>query len=149
MNFLLGFKLLTYQHDSHLQAQIQACISNPTGQTHYTWNGNLLLRKGKIVVSKDAALRKDILLQYHDSALGGHSGTQATYKRINHTMYWKGLKKDVYNHVQACIICQQHKGETIAPPGLLQPIPIPERVWTEISKDFIWGYPTLMVKQPF
>lgn len=101
----------------------------------------MLLRKGKIVVGKDDQLRKDILLHYHDSALGGHSGTQATYKRISQTMYWKGLKKDVYNHVQACLVCQQHKGETIATPGLLQPIPIPDKVWNELSMDFIVGLP--------
>lgn len=56
-------------------------------------------------------------------------------------MYWKGLKKNVYNHVQECLICQQNKGETVATPGLLQPIPKPERVWTEISMDFIVGLP--------
>lgn len=115
----------TYQADTHLQAKIQECIANPTATTTYQWNGEFLLRKGKVVVGKDSGLRWDILLHHHDGAIGGHSGTQATYKRIIQHMYWKGLKKDVYHHVQACLICQQHKGENVASPGLLQPIPIP------------------------
>lgn len=124
-----------------MQSHIQACIADPTITHPYQWTGELLLRKGKIVIGQDPDLRKDILLHYHDSAVGGHSGTQATYKRINQTMYWKGLKNDVYQHLQACLTCQQHKGETVATPSLLQPIPIPDKVWTKISMDFIVGLP--------
>lgn len=31
---------VVYQGDPHLQAQIQACISNPSATTKYTWTGN-------------------------------------------------------------------------------------------------------------
>lgn len=130
-----------YQTDDHLKTQIQNCITNPTAASNYQWNEEFLLRKRKIVVGKEPGLRKDILTYHHDSAVGGHSGTQATYKRINQSLYWKGLKKDVYQHVQACLVCQKHKGEIMATPGLLQPIPIPDKVWTELSMDFIVGLP--------
>lgn len=51
------------------------------------------------------------------------------------------MKQDVYKHIQECLVCQQNKGETVARPGLLHPIPIPDRVWTDISMDFIVGLP--------
>lgn len=51
------------------------------------------------------------------------------------------MKADVQQFVQACDTCQRQKYVTAAPSGLLQPLPIPERVWEEISIDFINGLP--------
>ena len=43
--------------------------------------------------------------------------------------------------VAECDTCQRHKGETTLLPGLLKPFPIPTRIWTDISMDFIDGLP--------
>lgn len=51
------------------------------------------------------------------------------------------MKKDIKEFVFNCVTCQQQKYETLALAGLLQPLPIPSRVWTDISKDFIVGLP--------
>ena len=37
--------------------------------------------------------------------------------------------------------CQRNKGETTPLPGLLEPLPIPTRIWIDISMDFIEGLP--------
>ena len=36
---------------------------------------------------------------------------------------------------------QHNKGETTPLSGLLEPLPIPTRIWTDISMDFIEGLP--------
>ena len=110
--------------------------------SHYTWHDGQLRRKNKLVVGPDVKLREELLSLFHSSPVGGHLGAEATMKRLGSVCYWKGLKKNVRDFVRSCQVCQQFKSDFAASPGLLQPLPIPERVWTDISMDFIEGLPT-------
>lgn len=56
-------------------------------------------------------------------------------------LYWKGLSKDVKHWVRECVVCQCCKADNSASPGLLQPLPIPDRAWSVISLDFIERLP--------
>jgi hypothetical protein len=51
------------------------------------------------------------------------------------------MKKQIVQHVQECEICQMNKGEHVASPGLLEPIPILEGAWEVITMDFVGGLP--------
>ena len=51
------------------------------------------------------------------------------------------MYQSVKEHVAACDTCQKTKSKTMAPAGLLQPLHIPNRVWEDISMDFIDGLP--------
>lgn len=51
------------------------------------------------------------------------------------------MKKIISEYVAQCDVCQQQKGETMTSPRKLQPLPIPDSVWTNISMDFIEGLP--------
>ncbi|GJS07467.1 retrotransposable element Tf2 [Tanacetum coccineum] len=51
------------------------------------------------------------------------------------------MGKDVKEMVRTCTVCQRFKPELVPYPGLLQPLPIPENVWTHISMDFVDGLP--------
>lgn len=99
----------------------------------------MLYRKGRIVAGADKELRKEILQQLHDGAVRGHCGMTATLKKVSQVYYWRKLKVDVFDHVKRCEICQNCKGEHVKSPELLQPLPIPEKVWQDISIDFIEG----------
>ncbi|GKB90530.1 putative mitochondrial protein [Tanacetum coccineum] len=87
---------------------------------------------------KDDKLQNIISKLQHD---GGHSGVHGTSKRISAQVYWKKMKKEVKQWIRTYVVCQRFKTELVQSPGLLQPLPIPERVWTYISMDFIDGLP--------
>ena len=46
------------------------------------------------------------------------------------------MKRDVVEYVSRCLTCQQVKAEHQRPPGLLQPLWIPEWKWEDIAMDF-------------
>ena len=52
------------------------------------------------------------------------------------------MHKEVVEAVRNCLTCQRHKAEHVQYPGLLQPLPIPNQPWTDISMDFVEGLPT-------
>ena len=47
--------------------------------------------------------------------------------------------KEIGIFLVECDICQRNKHENVSYPGLLQPLPILEQVWMDISMDFIEG----------
>jgi hypothetical protein len=81
--------------------------------------------KDKIWVAQNSALQTRLISAFHGSALGEHSGIQATYQRLQKMFYWHGMKQDVQNFVKQCTICQQVKHELCKYSGLLQPLPTP------------------------
>ena len=62
-------------------------------------------------------------------------------KRIAGVCYWKGLKRDVREMVRSYLVCQRFKYDTAVLLGLMQPLPIPNKIWTDISIDFLEGLP--------
>ncbi|GKE59768.1 retrotransposon-related protein [Tanacetum coccineum] len=72
----------------------------------YTWINNELRRKGKLVVSNDDQLRKQLLTYFHCDPIGGHSGVQTF-------------------------------------------LPVPTKVWNDISMDFIEALPPSQGKTVF
>ena len=47
----------------------------------------------------------------------------------------------VKDFIKNCDVCQCFKSDNTRPTGLLQPLPISTKIWTDISMDFVEGLP--------
>lgn len=97
--------------------------------------------KNRLVISTTSSLIPKLLKKYYSSSSGGHSSFLRTYRRMAPNLYWQGMKKHIQDFIKSCDICQRHKYLATSPYGLLQPLPIPNKVWSDISMDFIMGLP--------
>ncbi|KAI2660885.1 Transposon Tf2-9 polyprotein [Labeo rohita] len=86
-------------------------------------------------------LRQEVLQWGHDSTLAGHPGVQRTISFITRAFWWKTLRRDVQEYVQACTICARSKTTNTPSTGELQPLPVLKRPWSHISIDFVTGLP--------
>ena len=89
-------------------------------------------------IGANTALQTKLIAALHHSAVGGHSGATATYQRVRKLFAWPGLKRVVEDFFKQCSICQH---EQTHPAGKLQPLPIPQEPWQDITMDFIEGLP--------
>lgn len=82
-----------------------------------------------------------MLKEFHDTPVGGHAGIEWSYIRLSANFYWPGMRRDVKEFVGRCVTCQTVKYSTSVPYGLLQPLEMPDRVWEDLTLDFIVGLP--------
>lgn len=66
-------------------------------------------------------------MSLHSSAIGGHSGQNATLQRLKLIFFWPGTKSEVVEYIQSCEVFQENKSEHILYPSLLQPLYIPNQ----------------------
>lgn len=125
--------------DSFLQ-QIGKLADAAPGKPYHRRNG-LLCFKNRVVIPPASSIITSLLHEFHNTPIGGHSGTLCTFKRLAQQFYWPSMQKTIKEYVAACDICQRAKYESLSPAGLLQPLPIPDQVWADISMDFIDGLP--------
>ena len=91
---------------------------------------------------QDADLRQKILQEAHATPYSIHPRASKMYKDLRQYYWWDGMKPEVARFVARCQVCQQVKIEHQRPGGMLQPLPIPEWKWEDISMDFVTGLRT-------
>ncbi|KAH9762794.1 hypothetical protein KPL70_000939 [Citrus sinensis] len=118
------------------------------------WRPYLLGKHFKVITDHfslkymlEQPLKQLIMSEAHGGTEGGHSGVRKTLDRVKRSFYWKRMQREICSFVAACDNCQRNKHENVLSPGLLQPLPIPEHNWTDISMDFIEGLPKSSGKQ--
>ncbi|CAN6721100.1 unnamed protein product [Malus baccata var. baccata] len=84
-------------------------------------------------VPNNEALKKEILDEAHCSAYAMHPGGTKMYHTIPPFYYWPGMKREIDEY--------QVKAERKKPFGRMQPLPIPQWKWENITMDFVYKLP--------
>jgi Integrase zinc binding domain/RNase H-like domain found in reverse transcriptase/Chromo (CHRromatin Organisation MOdifier) domain/Integrase core domain len=95
----------------------------------------------KVYVPPVPELRSKVLYNNHDILLAGHLGMDKTYELVSRHFYWPNMRDFVREYVRTCLQCQRNKPTNTKSPGLLQPLPIPEKNWEQVSMDLIVQLP--------
>lgn len=93
----------------------------------------------KLFIPAESLLVATIVSFVHNSC---HEGYQKTLFRISRDFCWEGMRAHIRDFVATCLICQRNKVEHLKPAGMLQPLPVPHHVWTDVSMDFVEGLPS-------
>ena len=117
---------------------IDCSISNQTGLTQAH---GLFYLGGRLVLPDALGIRQMVYHALHETPFAGHKGVNATSRLIKRDFYWPKMDTDIKCWIQECPSCQRNKTSRDKPAGLLQPLPIPARRWSDVSMDFITHLP--------
>ena len=95
----------------------------------------------RLYLPNDQALKTRVLGECHDAPTSGHLGKDKTIEQVKRRFYWPGMDAEIQQYVTSCDSCQRNKPSQQATMGLLQPLPIPERPWQQVSLDLITQLP--------
>jgi hypothetical protein len=127
--------LVAAKEDAAYRARVAA---PPTG---YTAQGELLWHGDRLCVPASEGVRTALLSECHDSVTGGHFGRDKTLAAVKQRFEWDGMASDVERYVATCDACQRNKPSQQLTPGLLMPLPLPERPCMEWTQDMVSGLP--------
>ena len=125
-------RLPRFPRDLQLHTMISECTIDAADR---------LLFRSRRWVPDNEPLRTRIIQETHDSYLTGHPGRNMTYAIVARQLYWPNLSDDVRRFVDNCDKCGANTVWRQRRQGLLKPLPVPSRIWKDISMDFIEKLP--------
>jgi hypothetical protein len=132
----LNESCLSDQHTTELLTVLQR---GDAVQKGYSLQQGLILHKGRLWVVKDSPFQEQLLTYIHSNPTAGHLGYHKTIQRAKTNFSKKGMRHDIKKFVRECTVCQENKHESVLLARLLQPLPTPSRVWSDIAMNFIEG----------
>lgn len=139
--------LLTGPYTKQIMEKV---TTTPSATSEFQVVDQHLFYKSRLVIPNLPLLKDNILNKAHITPTVWHGGCLKMLKRVTTSFYWPRMKHDIKTFVQNCLTCQQIKYQTLAPGDLLQPLPLPKRVWENFSLFIVWlpksrGYATILV----
>lgn len=129
------------ENDTVLEKIKQDLLTKGTSKPGYVIRDNRLWFKHRLAIPRTSKFIPLLIAECHSELAGGHAGILKTTKKLKQFVHWEGMKSDIQKFVSECAVCQTHKSTTLSPAGLLQPLPIPNAIWEDVSLDFVEGLP--------
>ena len=133
------------KNDEELQKKLQMVRDGDKTEFLDKEAGSLYFRH-RLCVPNDKELKQKLLFEAHNTVFTMHPGGNKMYQDLKQFYWWKGMKREVTEYVSRCLTCQQVKAEHQVPTGLLNPLPIPQWKWDNITMDFVSGFPLTQQK---
>jgi hypothetical protein len=95
----------------------------------------------RLYIPADGPLRMRLLQECHDVPTAGHLGKDKTLEQVKRRFYWPRMDAEVLQYVRTCDACQRNKPSQQVTAGLLQPLPIPDHPWQQVTMDLITQLP--------
>ena len=93
-----------WKRDEEVWILIQKLQQDPSTSDTFIWKNYSLWYKDHLYLCKSSQIKQKILLEFHTSPLGGHSGFLKNYHRVKNFFFWDGLKYDIQNFVVECLV---------------------------------------------
>ena len=87
--------LNSYTTDHHAQQLITQLSVSSLDANGYNLHQGLIKHKDLIWIGNKSTLQTKLIAAGHSSAIGGHSGVNATYHMLKRHFVWKGMKTNV------------------------------------------------------
>ena len=141
----------TVQPDASLMDDLQAAYEDDylvsQDSTRAAHKRQLELRDGLYYSAKGLglylpeALRERMMRECHDTPLAGHFGMDEPTEQVRRCFWWPRLSASVAAFVQGCHTCQTTKASNQRTAGLLQPLPVPDYPFQQITMDLVTALP--------
>ena len=108
---------------------------------HLSLQGLLYMEHDRQRLVVPASLRQRILRECHDIPSIGHVGIRRTLELLERSYHSRSTRKDATQYVRTYPTYQMIKPDTRKKAGALQPIPPPERKWSQVTADLVTDLP--------
>jgi hypothetical protein len=95
----------------------------------------------RLAIPEVGTLRRELLVEHHDTVLGGHFGRERTAAALRKRFYWPKMARTVAAYVKGCDVCHRVKPVNERPFGKLEQLAIPETRWSRIGIDLVTKLP--------
>jgi hypothetical protein len=109
---------------------------NWVNMNHLSYRQGLYYKDNRIAIPDILGLKIDILVEHHDSLMGGHMGIDKTVEKISRLFWWPCMYVDIENHVRTCPACQVSKHRNWKPQGHTNDLTPPTSPWEVVHVDF-------------